>query len=217
MPSGLSLSAGAGPLGWRRIDSQSATAASLAIPSGYPPGVADVTNPDRARLSDLYSPHCLTLIRPMPVKGCVFFESASKTKKIKSLELEWYGPTVNTPFSTSVRRPSTCAAARRSPRRPRSPRSASVCGPSMGIRTCVSHRSSRLGPYAVHFVAEDEADRESGRPIEQVHCADAGFDRRNFMTRPLEFLQLPNCVGAAAPGDGLFGSQSGFVMARLGG
>lgn len=62
-------------------------------PNGTPPGVATTTTsgddePDR----DLTAAALPDALSDRPVRGCVFFASTTKTKKIKSLELEWNGP-----------------------------------------------------------------------------------------------------------------------------
>jgi len=53
---------------------------------------------------------------------------------------------------------------------------------------------------AVHFMPEQDADRKARGPVEQVHTAHAGFDRRDLI--PLRAQPACQCdrVGVMFPG-----------------
>ena len=86
MPSGLSVSAGAGPIGIS-TDRQP-VGCFPGDPAARTAGPNDENGPDY-QISLVALPDVSS---EMPVKGCVFFGSSIRAKKIRSLELEWAGP-----------------------------------------------------------------------------------------------------------------------------
>src|SRR6266545_95534 len=67
------------------------------------------------------------------------------------------------------------------------------------------------GADAVDFVSEDDADRESGDPVEEVDSVEGGFDGGQLVAAGGKGTEDGDGVPGVLPGDGFFGAEGGLT------